>query len=39
MMCRYARDCSECNRPVCPYEDIDDDREAMDAARDDWWDE
>ena len=39
MMCRYARDCSECSRPVCPYEEIDDDVDVMDVARDDWWDE
>lgn len=19
--CKYARDCCECNRPVCPYDD------------------
>lgn len=23
MMCAYARDCSECNRPYCPAEDAE----------------
>ena len=34
-MCRYARDCSECNRPVCPYDDIDDDIQPEEGG----WDE
>lgn len=41
MMCRYARDCSECSRAVCPLDDDDamSEETRFVSARDDWWDE
>lgn len=37
MMCAYARDCSECNRPYCPLIDnFDREDGSDDDEKEDW---